>query len=84
MTPEWQAIAALAAFIQVGILGAFKWLTAERAKDQAACNERIAKLEARLDEGAETMRRLNAVLQKQVDAHEVTIAALTKSEGGRR
>jgi uncharacterized coiled-coil protein SlyX len=80
VTPEQQLIAGLLAAIQGGILFGVRYLITERTKEQAACNERIGKLEARLDEGAATMRRLNDVLQKQVDAHELTITRLTASE----
>jgi hypothetical protein len=84
MTPEQQLIAALLTAIQGGILFGVRYLITERTKEKAECNERIAKLEARLDEGAATMRRLNEVLQRQVDAHELTITRLTESERGQR
>ena len=84
MTPEQQLIAGLLTAIQGGILFGVRYLITERNKEKAECNERIAKLEARLDEGAATMRRLNEVLQRQVDAHELTITRLTESERGQR
>jgi hypothetical protein len=84
LTPEQQAIAALWLFIQAGILGIARWLVSEKNKCETRCEERIAKLEVRLDEGAATMRRLNEVLQKQVDAHEMTISRLTTSERTQR
>ncbi len=84
MTPEQQFIAALLVAIQGGVGFGVRYLITERAKEKVECNTRIAKLEARLDEGAETMRRLNDVLQKQVDAHELTITRLTSSENRQR
>ena len=81
MTAEQQAIGVLWIFISGGIGGVVKYLVSEMNRRDTACNERIAKLEERLDSGAETMRRLNDVLQKQVDAHEMTIERLTRSEG---
>jgi hypothetical protein len=74
MSPEQQAIGALWVFIQAGILGAFKWLTNERAQDRVACNERIAKLEGKLDESADLIRRQNDSMQKQLDAQATLLA----------
>lgn len=84
MTPEQQLIAGLLTAIQGGILFGVRYLIAERTKDKSECADRIAKLEARLDEGAVTMRKLNEVLQRQVDAHELTITRLTESERAQR
>jgi hypothetical protein len=81
MSPEQQAIGALWVFIQAGILGAFKWLTNERAQDRVACNERIAKLEGKLDESADLIRRQNDSMQKQLDAQATLLAQQSQMIG---
>jgi hypothetical protein len=68
VTPEQSAIAALAGFIQVCILGAARWLVAEREKDRATCDARIAKLETKLDESASLLHKQAESQQKQIDA----------------
>ena len=83
MTVEQQVIA-LAAFIQMGIIAVIKGMHTLWMGDRRECNERIARMEAKLEEGAVAMKQLAVALQKQVDAHEMTIERLTRSEGRER
>jgi hypothetical protein len=70
-------ITALAGFIATGLTAVVKYLVAEINRRDTECNTKITKLESRIDEGASAVARLNDVLEKQVAAHEATIATLT-------
>jgi hypothetical protein len=73
-------IAALGGFIATGLTGVVKYLVAELERRDTQCTEKVGKLESKLDEGAEAIRKLNDVLEKQVEAQQTTIAALTGRE----
>ena len=79
-----QQVIALAAFIQMGIIAVIKGMHTLWMGDRKQCRDDITRLEAKLDEGAHAMKQLAAALQKQVDAHELTIERLTRSEGRER
>jgi low affinity Fe/Cu permease len=79
-----QQVIAMAAFIQMGIIAVVKGMHMMWMADKKQCRDDISRMEMKLDEGAEAMKQLAAALQKQVDAHELTIERLTRSEGRER
>jgi hypothetical protein len=78
--PEHAAIAAMWSFITAGLVGAVKYLAGREDKCKVECQHRVERCESKIDKGADAVLALNEVLQRQVEAHEATIKALTASE----
>ena len=78
--PLHAAIAAMWSFITAGMAAAVKYLAGREDKCKAECQQRVERCENKIDKGADAVLALNEVLQRQVEAHEATIKALTASE----
>jgi hypothetical protein len=74
VSPEWQAIIGLAAFIQAGIIAVARWFLADRDKQIAERDARIAKMETKQEEQNDLIRRQADAMQKQMDAQATLIA----------
>jgi hypothetical protein len=81
VSPEWQAIVGLAAFIQMGIIAVARWFLVDRDKQIAYRDKqiaerdaRIAKMEGKAEEQNDLIRRQAEAMQKQMDAQATLIA----------
>lgn len=77
---QWIAVVAVTA-LWLFTVGAMRYLVADGAAKQKRCDERIAKLETKLDDSSDLIRRQAESMQKQIEAQGQLIAGLQSALG---